>query len=312
MKRVLGPIVLALLSVLLTVACSQGTTPTPPAPTATSIPKPTPVALFPLSVTDSNGKTVVFTKPPERIVAIDTATVEILFLLGEGRRVVGTHDFVSYPPETKDIAKLGGAFALNFEKMVALQPDLVYIFFDRFLPDIQKLGVPVLYLKSPATLSEVADRIRLLGKVVGKPDQGEKLAQDFLGAIKSAQDKVAGVKEGPRLYHDASPDWWTSGTGSLTSEIFAILKAKNIFDDISGYKQVTPEQIVARDPQVIVSVHSDGPSRIKAEVALQGLTAVKEGKILFVDPDLLSVPGPRLVQGIQQVAQFLYPDLFPR
>jgi len=171
--------------------------------------------------------------------------------------------------------------------------------------------VPVLYLKSPATLNDVADRMRLWGNIVGKPDQGEQLAQNFLGSIKALQDKVAGVREGPRLYHDEAPGWWTSGSGSLANEIYTMLKARNVFADISGSKQITPEEIVARDPQVIISVHPDGPDLIRAASALQGVSAVKEGRILFVEGALFSVPGPRLVQGAQKVAQFLYPDLFP-
>ena len=117
--------------------------------------------------------------PPERIVAIDGGSVEILFSLGEGHRVVGIHDFATYPEETESIQKLGSAFALNFEQMVALEPDLVFIFFDRFLPEIQDLGVQVLYLESPATLDSVAERMRTWGRIVGRPAAGEALAEQF-------------------------------------------------------------------------------------------------------------------------------------
>ncbi|MFQ5933786.1 MAG: ABC transporter substrate-binding protein, partial [Dehalococcoidia bacterium] len=94
-----------------------------------STPTAAPTATYPLTIVDGNGDAVTLEAPPLRIVAIDGAAVEVLFAIGEGHRIIGTHDFVSYPPETADIAKVGGAFALDFEKIAALEPDLIYIFF---------------------------------------------------------------------------------------------------------------------------------------------------------------------------------------
>ena len=92
---------------------------------------------FPLIVMDSDANEVVFEKPPERIVALDSDSVEILFAIGEGERLVATHDFVSYPPEADKIARVGTAFALNLEQIVEIEPDLVYLFYDRFRPELE-------------------------------------------------------------------------------------------------------------------------------------------------------------------------------
>ena len=299
-------ITLALLMALtlFTVGCADST-PTP-TPTPTRIPSP-----FPLTLTDSNGHQMTIEKPPQRIVAIDSAAVEILFALGEDHRVVGTHDFVSYPPETKDIEKIGSAFALNLEKIAALEPDLIYIFFASPLPDLEKLAAQVLYLESPGTLAGVAERMRTWGRIVNNPRAAEELVRQFEESIKSVQERLAAVGEGPRVYHDAAPDLWTAGSDSLSNEIYTLLKAQNVFRDISGFQQVSPEEIVARDPQVIISVHAEGPDLIRGDPAFQGLSAVKEGRLFAIEGDLLEIAGPRLVQGMEQVAQLLYPDLFP-
>lgn len=299
---------LSLALLLFVIACGQAGA---PAPATSPSPVSAPISpVFPLAITDGHGEQVILERPPERIVAIDSATVEMLFLVGEGRRVVGAHRFVTFPPETKDIEKIGDAFNINFEKVAVLKPDLIAIFFDRFLPDLRRLGIPVLYLKSPATLVEVADRMRLWGKIVNKPQEGEQLARQFEEAIALVKQETAGVKEGPRVYHDAAPEMWTSGSGSLESEMYTLLKARNIFGDISGFKQVSVEDLVSRDPQVIVSVYPEGPTLLKTDPRFKNVSAVKEGRICAVEEDVLSVPGPRLVQGIRDIAKCLYPELF--
>jgi len=304
---------------LFAAACSSGSPPPAPAATPAVRPLTTPTDFqgrlpisspFPLVLADSNGDQVAIDRSPKRIVAIDTAAVEILFAMGEGDRVAGTHIYFSLPG-AKSIERVGDAFTLNFEKIAALRPDLVYIFYARPLQELKKLGVPVLYLKFPATFEEVADRMRLWGKLVDRPDAGEKLARRFELELDVVKRKVASVKEGPRVFHYEGSGLWTSGSGTLTQEVYALLKARNIFTDITGSKQVTPEAIVARDPQVVISVRPDGPEAIKSDPAFQAITAVKARKLFVVDGALLSVAGPRLMQGIEQVAKLLYPDLFP-
>ena len=137
------------------------------------------------------------------------------------------------------------------------------------------------------------------------------MAAQFEGSIKSIREMLGTVETGPRLYHDLAPGLWTSGSGSLVSEAYTILKAENIFSDILGSIQVSPEQIVARDPQVIISVHPDGPALIRADLAFRHLSAVKDNRLFFVDGSLLSITGPRLVHGVELVAKFLYPEIFP-
>ena len=146
MKRFRSTTLVLLLIALSVIATGCGGSPTPaptplptPQATATAVPSPTsspsptatptipPPSYGPVTILDSNGREVVFQEPPQRIIAYDSAVVEILFALGEGQRIVATHDFVSYPPETEDIPKLGGAFNMSIEQAVALEPDLVLL-----------------------------------------------------------------------------------------------------------------------------------------------------------------------------------------
>ncbi len=297
----LKPLALLIAAVaVFTLACGDES------PTSTSVP-----SLFPILLKDSNGDVVILPEPPERIVSIGSAAVEILFELGEGHRVAGTHDFVSYPPETAGIAKVGTAFALDIEKIVSLEPDLIYTFFESPVEDLERVGAPILYLENPQTLEEVAERIRMWGELVGKQETGMQLAQDFEEAIYEIRDRLTGISVGPRIYHDEAPGFWTTGSDSLANETYTLLKAENAFSDIGGYSQVSTEQIVERDPQIIISIYEDGPESFRSTPAFQDMSAVKNNRLYAIDGDLLAIAGPRLIEGIELLAELFYPELAP-
>jgi ABC-type Fe3+-hydroxamate transport system substrate-binding protein len=156
----------------------------PPSPTSTVEPTATPA---PVVVTDTNGKPVQFDTPPERMVVYDGAAVEMLFAIGQGHRVVGTHSYVTYPPETASIPKIGDAFNMDIEAIVALEPDLVYVFYDRFNGDLERAGLKVLYIKDLSHgFTEVADLIRMWGLVTGATGEA-----DFEGYQQISPEVVA-------------------------------------------------------------------------------------------------------------------------
>ena len=101
-----------------------------------------------VTITDSLEREIQFTEPPQRIVAFDSAAVEILFSIGEEKRIVGTHDFVTFPPETASIPKVGDAFNMNLESVIELNPDLVFVFTASHVEDLEKAGLKVLYIES--------------------------------------------------------------------------------------------------------------------------------------------------------------------
>ena len=276
-----------------------------PRPTATPEPTPTP-ALFPLTVLDSNGNEVTFDKPPERIVAFDSAVVEILFAIDEGHRIAGTHDFVSYPPEAAEVPRVGGAFNINIEAVVALEPDLVFIFFDRFLPDLERAGLRVLYLESlNDDFIKIADTIRLWGRIAGNPTDAEALAVDFEARVTRIRDALANNPDGPTVFQDEG-ELWTPGPDTLVGEVFELLKLRNIAHDVSGYVQLSPEIIVQRDPEIIIASYGD---TISGRPAFKDVAAVMDGRILVPESDALSIAGPRFINGIEALANWVYPGL---
>ena len=279
--------------------------------TATQEPAtPTPVpALFPLTLTDSNNREITFDAPPERIIPYDGAAVEILYAIGEGHRVVGTHNFVDYPPEADTVPRIGSAFAINLEEAVALEPDLVYLFFDRFLPDLEAAGVRVLYTKSlNNTVDDVLEHMRLWGRLTGNVQSAELEIALFQARMDILEEKLQDVERGPRVYNHTF-GFWTPGPDTLTGDIFTLLKAEMVTEDISGYEQISPEEVLVRDPEVIIT-STDSVSEVTENAALQAVTAVKNGQVLVPQRAPLFIAGPRLIDVIEEIAEFLYPELF--
>ncbi len=274
--------------------------------TPTSTPSPTPV-LFPYTVTDSNGRQVSFDAPPERIVAYDSAAVETLFAIGQGHRVVGTHSFVSYPPEVASIPKVGDAFNIDIEAVVALRPDLVYVFYDRFVPDLERAGLKVLYLQTVSDdFRKVADHIRMWGRITGSPAQAEAVAADFEARVQRVEDVMAPYASGPSIFQDVG-GLWTPGPDTLVGQVFSLLKLQNIAHDVSGYAQLSPEVVVERNPQVIIASERQA---ILDNPAFSNVLAVRNNAVYELPSNALDVAGPRFVDGIEELARLVYPALF--
>ena len=282
--------------------------PTPTPTPATPTPEPTP-SLFPITITDSNGNDVTFDAPPERIIAFDSAAVEILYALGEQGRIAGTHTFVDYPPETADIPKVGDAFNLDFEQVVAQDPDLVYIFFDRFVPELQGLGLKVLYIESLSDdLEEAMEHFRLWGRIIGNPEAADDQISEIQARIQSIEESLADVEQGPRVYHHGF-DFWTPGGNTLMARIYELLKADLVTSDLEDYVQISPEELVLRDPQIIVTSEFNQQQVLDSD-ALAGTTAVKNGAVVLTGRGSLDVAGTRLMDAIEELAELLYPDRF--
>ena len=298
---VLRVVTALLFLILLAAGCGETEpTPVPATPTETA-------AAFPYTVAGTDGAQVTFDQPPERIVAFDSAALEALFAIGEGDRVVGTHDFVTFPPEAADVPRLGGAFGVNIEKTLALEPDLVFIFFDTFLQDLQNAGLKVLYLKTLGDdFGQVADRIRMWGRITGSPDEAESVAASFEAAMKEIEDAIEAIDTGPSIFHDTS-DLWTPGPDTLVGRVFEMLKLQNIAHDIEGYAQLSPEIIVERDPEMIITTN---PDAIAGDPAFGDVRAVTGGRVYEISLDLFGVAGPRFADDIETLARLAYPDLF--
>jgi len=262
---------------------------------------------LPITIRDSRGLDIQLNEFPERIIAYDSAVVEILFAIGEGQRIIGTHDFVTYPPEAEDIPKLGSAFSINIEQIVALKPDLVFFFSEGFVDDVEKVGITVLYRKSlESNFREVANDIRMWGRITGANERAEQVATEFENRVELIQSTIGNVSMGQKVFHDTG-DLWTPGSNTLVGEVLTFLKLHNIAHDIDGYQQFSPEVIVDRNPEIIITSNRN---RFVHQDAFANVNAIKNNRVYTPNSDGLSVASPRFIEAVEELARLVYPETF--
>ena len=300
--QILGISCISVLLIFASIGCSDVVLEDVSDPGQTSL-----VQFEPVTIIDGFGNEVLVESPPERIVAYDSAAVEILFALGEGSRIVGTHDFVEYPEEAKDIKRLGSAFEINVETILSLEPDLVFLFSPTFLNDLQGAGIKVLYVPNRNRgLESTAEDFMMWGRITGNIDAADSLAMDFTERVNSIRDKLSDVEYGPKVFRDEG-DLWTPGPDTLIGEAMTLLKLENIAFDVNGFEQLSSEILIERNPDVIIKTDY---STIENDPVFNRVAAVKESKIYMLTGSPLSVAGPRFITGVEELARLIYPEKF--
>jgi iron complex transport system substrate-binding protein len=278
---------------------------------------------FPLTITDDSGTTTTFAAPPQRVISLNPGLTEITFALGHGDSLVAVDSYSDYPPEAKEIQpRLNTYPDPSIETIVSLHPDLVLSLADRDedLAQIRQQGIPVLKI-FPKDFDSAVEAIRRLGRLYGSPDAGEAVATDMTTRRDAVVNAVAGAPR-PRVYEelDASePDKpFAAGPNSFYGQLIELAGGTNVFGDLAGDSpQVGAESIIQRDPEVIILTDADlpfnpqSPAMVAARPGWSTITAVRNGAIYTVPGELYSTVGPRLVQGLEDLAHLLHPDLVP-
>jgi iron complex transport system substrate-binding protein len=275
-----------------------------------------------LTFTDGLGREVKLNGPAQRVVSLAPSNTEILFAVGAGKQVVGRDEFADFPEEAKSIQSVGGSMGeYSTEAIVALKPDLVLaaeINPPELVKQLEDLGLTVYYLKNPLTLEEMYKNLEIVGQLTGH--DVTKLVDSLKARVAAVDEKVKTVTEKPVVFYeidatDATKPY-TYGPGTFGDLLITraggvnLATAAGITDP---YPQVSLEQVVATDPNLIVlgdSMWGINAEAVKARAGWDVLEAVKNDQIFPFDDNLVSRPGPRLVDGLEQLAKLLHPDLF--
>lgn len=274
--------------------------------------------VYPLTYTDATGQTVTLQQEPARIVSLLPSNTEILYALGLGDKITGVTKWDDYPADaqTKPII---GDMQPNAEAVIAQKPDLVLGGASAQGADIEalrKLGLTVIAFEAK-TIDDVQQVIRDLGRLTNTSAKAEQVVADMQAKVETvtAKTKTLTPEQKPSVYVElsASPDIYTAAQGTFMDEMIRLSGGTNIFGDLEGWQKVSSEQVVAQNPHVIISTHGT-TEEVTANISARGgwgqLNAVKNNRVLAVDTNLVSRPGPRLADGLLEFAKAIHPELF--
>jgi len=298
-------------------------TPAPPTGTpaeATSTPTEAPTQT-PITMNDGRGRQLTLSQPAARIVSLAPSNTEILFAVDAGNQLVGRDEFSDYPEQAQAIASIGSTYGeLNTEAIVGLQPDLVLaagITPPEQLQALEDVGLPVFVIGNPEDFGDLFDNLLTVGVLTGHADEASELVAKLQARYADVTAAVAGVEPVKLFYEIDGSDPtapWSTGSGTFQQQIFELAGGDNIASDIEGWGQLSIEEIVVRDPQVII--FAGGPfvpttvDSLKARAGWAEIGAIQADRVYEIDTDLLDLPGPRLVEGLDRVAHILHPERF--
>jgi len=276
----------------------------------------------PTTLTDGMGRTVTLSAPAQRVISLSPSNTEILFAIGAGAQVVGRDEFSDYPAEASALPSVGGSMGkYNFEQIAALKPDLVLagaLQTPEQIKTLEDLGLNVYVLTNPTDLDGMYKDLQTVGKLTGKEAEAEKLAASLKARVDAVEAKLSQTSERPLVFYEldgSTPDKpWTSGPNTFISTLIAKAGGKNVGDALeSEWAQISQEALIAQNPTIILlgdAAYGTTPEQVAQRPGWDAIAAVKAGKVYPFDDNLLSRPGPRLVDGLEALAKLIHPELF--
>jgi len=280
-------------------------------------------AAFPVTIKDAVDQEVVIEEKPEKIVSLMPSNTEIVFALGLGDELVGVSDYDNYPKEAAEKEKVGG-MEFNVEKIISLNPDVVLAHASSAhnstegLQQIRDAGIDVVVVNDATSFEDVYKGMEMIGQATGAETEADKLVADMKEKLAAIKDKAAAISDSDQksVYIEVSgePSIFTTGTNTFMQEMLDTINAKNIISE-EGWIQVDQEVVIAANPDAIITTYgayseTSPIDQISSRKGWEEIKAVKEKQIVDVDSDMVTRSGPRLVEGVEAVAEAVYPDVF--
>ena len=274
-------------------------------------------------IKDALGFPYLIAAPPQRIVSLAPNVTEILFSLGLGEKVVGVTRYCDYPEQAREKEKIGGLVDPNLEKIKALNPDLIIGFRGnplRILKRIKSLRLPLFVLEVGTDLESVFSLVEKIGVITQEEEKAKALIQSLRRKFAEIQSRLENVQNRPRVFLSIHGfGFWTSGKESFLNDLVIKAKGVNIAGNIPRkWLLYNQEELIHEDPEAIVVLSRSEEEFLKAKdwiknkSHLQRIKAVLADRIYFLDENLATRPGPRLIDALQELARLLHPQSFEK
>jgi iron complex transport system substrate-binding protein len=280
------------------------------------------IAEEPLVFTDGLGRTVELEEPATAIVTLGPSILEGLFAIGAGDQVVGREEFSTYPEEALEITNVGSLWGeLPSEAIVALEPDLV-IAPELIMPEqvsaLEDLGLTVFWQANPKDFEGLYANLAELAALSGHADEAQTLTDSISARVATVESVIGTISERPTVFYELDAtdvqNPYTTGAGTFIDTLINMAGGTNIGAVLDGeYAQMSSEEIIVQNPEVILladAPYGETPEKVAERAGWEVISAVVNDKVFPFDPYLVSVPGPRMVDGLEAMAKLLHPDLF--
>lgn len=267
---------------------------------------------YPLKLTDQAGRHVTISREPQRIVSLIPSATEIAFALQLDRRVVAVTNNDDYPAQVKKLPKVGD-MKIDIEKVLAHKPDLVLassLLGQEVLNQLQKYRIPFLVIDAKHLL-DVYKSIDLVGQATNRARESDQLIAQMEAKKRAIYQRVMQVpkQQRPTVWIEIGPELFTAGGDTLLGEMLQLAGGINVAQKEKGWPQISAEQVIRWNPNVILSTYGQTESIIKRK-GFSSIQAIQQKRVYAIDPDRTSRPGPRIIEGIEEIAKALYPERF--
>ena len=315
LRKTIAALLAALLLAL--TACAQPQPPAAAAPAATALPAGAPAGNSAVTITDMAGREITLAEPATRVVALTAADCEILYALGAGDLLVGRGEYCDYPAAVLEVPSVQSGYETNLEQILALEPQVLLMAMmaqpEEHVAALEAAGVRVV-VSDAQDIPGVYTAIEMIGALLGRETEAAGMIDSMKAAFSELAEGAGGDGE-KTVYFEVSPleyGLWTAGADTFMNEIAELLGLRNAFADVSGWAEISEEQVLERNPDYIVTISmyfGEGPTPVEeilGRAGWQNVTAVKNGAILNLGNNELSRPSYRLVDGARALYQFVY------
>ena len=265
-----------------------------------------------MKIVDDYGRDVTVPQPVERIISLAPSNTEILFALGLDDKVVGVDQASNYPPEAQDKTIVGGYFGgYNLEVITVLDPQLILassINSYELIGNLENRSFAVVVLDA-SDIDGVFHDIELVGSITDADAEAEELVSNLTARVDTIANLMLGV-ETPSVYIELDSNLWTYGPGTFGDDLLDLAGGENIAGSMgTPWVQLDEEFVVTSSPDIIITVFTP-VEEIKSRPGWSDISAIQNDKVFAVDGDLISRPGPRIVDGLEELAHLIHPELF--
>ncbi len=305
MKKFVQKMVILLLLVLLLAGCASSAQ--------------TPKAI---QLTDGLDRSVTLAGPAQRIVSLAPSATEILFAIGAGDQVIGRDSFSNYPESVVNLPDVGGSMGdYSFETIASLNPDLVIVTeinTPEQVKSLADLGITVFYLKNPVDIDGLYPMLETVGTLTGHSKEAVKLADSLKERVDKVIKDVSKAKTNPLVFYEldgfdpAKP--WTPGPGTYFDQLILMAGGQNVGAVLTdAWAQISLEELLVQNPDIILlgdAAYGMTSDQVVAREGWQTIKAVQDNQVFAFDDNIVSRPGPRLVDGLEELAKLIHPELY--